>query len=295
MALTDKLTAIGNAIRAKSGKSEKLSLDQMPVEIANIQTGVELNFAVVGNPQPENPSENTIWVNTDTEITGWAFGADEPEMAEGLVWIKTGSVSAVPFNALKKNCVTVYPLAVQQFIGGAWVDKPALSYQNGEWVEWTPINALYYHGDECVNTSGGWNARGWRYSSSYTGTVVPSVVYNDDHMEITVPNSNTSGGVVEVLADQDLTNVNQLTIDFEVPAITGYRIMLIVIDRNETYMDDAVCSVDLATNSDAQVSRKTVTLDTSGVSGLYDVAIRFSDHWTSSGNATMKVYSVMKE
>ena len=36
MALTDKLTAIGNAIREKTGKSDLLTLDQMPTEIQSI-------------------------------------------------------------------------------------------------------------------------------------------------------------------------------------------------------------------------------------------------------------------
>lgn len=39
MALTDKLAAIGDAIRAKTGKEEKLTLDQMPDEIAGISGG----------------------------------------------------------------------------------------------------------------------------------------------------------------------------------------------------------------------------------------------------------------
>ncbi len=39
MALTDKLTAIADAIRAKTGSAEKLTLDQMPTEIAAIQAG----------------------------------------------------------------------------------------------------------------------------------------------------------------------------------------------------------------------------------------------------------------
>ena len=38
MALTDKLTAIGNAIREKTGKSDLLTLDQMPTEIQSITT-----------------------------------------------------------------------------------------------------------------------------------------------------------------------------------------------------------------------------------------------------------------
>lgn len=39
MALTDKLTAIANAIRSKTGKSDALTLEQMPGEIEGIQTG----------------------------------------------------------------------------------------------------------------------------------------------------------------------------------------------------------------------------------------------------------------
>ena len=39
MALTNKLTAIGDAIREKTGKEDLLTLDQMPVEIRSIETG----------------------------------------------------------------------------------------------------------------------------------------------------------------------------------------------------------------------------------------------------------------
>lgn len=39
MALTDKLKAIADAIRGKTGKTEAMTLDQMPEEIAGIETG----------------------------------------------------------------------------------------------------------------------------------------------------------------------------------------------------------------------------------------------------------------
>lgn len=39
MALTDKLTAIADAIRAKTGGTEAMTLDQMPPQIAGIQAG----------------------------------------------------------------------------------------------------------------------------------------------------------------------------------------------------------------------------------------------------------------
>ena len=39
MALTDKLTAIANAIRSKTGKTDALTLEQMPSEIKSISSG----------------------------------------------------------------------------------------------------------------------------------------------------------------------------------------------------------------------------------------------------------------
>lgn len=56
--------------------------------------------------------------------------------ATGQVWIHTGSSGTGSFNALKKNGITVSPILAEQFASGAWVEKTAKSYQNGEWVDW---------------------------------------------------------------------------------------------------------------------------------------------------------------
>jgi hypothetical protein len=99
--------------------------------------GAGLNFKVVGGTgTPSNPKENTIWVNTNVEITSWIFSATQPTGSNGMVWFYTGTTSAAEFNALKKNGMTVYPLYAKQYDSGAWVDKSAKSYQGGEWVEW---------------------------------------------------------------------------------------------------------------------------------------------------------------
>ena len=45
MALINKLENIANAIRAKSGKSGKMTLEQMATEIANLSTGTNTNDA----------------------------------------------------------------------------------------------------------------------------------------------------------------------------------------------------------------------------------------------------------
>ena len=117
--------------------------------------GAGLNFKIVGNPQPAEAKENTIWIDTDVDITGWRFNATEPENpVTGIVWIYTGTTSPAAFNALKKNGIQVYPLSAKQYVSGAWVDKTAKSYQNGAWVDW--VTRLYNLGDECADITGGW-------------------------------------------------------------------------------------------------------------------------------------------
>ena len=47
MALTDKLTAVADAIRAKNGGTDAMTLAQMPEKITNIQTGTDTSDATV--------------------------------------------------------------------------------------------------------------------------------------------------------------------------------------------------------------------------------------------------------
>lgn len=52
---------------------------------------VELNFRVAGGTtQPTSPSENTIWVNTDTEISEWTFSAEDPYLQTQEIYTAEG-------------------------------------------------------------------------------------------------------------------------------------------------------------------------------------------------------------
>lgn len=101
--------------------------------------GTSLNFKVVGGTeQPENPGEHTIWVNTETDISGWVFSPEEPvEPAEGMVWINVGSDSPAPFNTLKKNGIYVYPISCVQYLSGTWENKIAYVHKEGTWVQFS--------------------------------------------------------------------------------------------------------------------------------------------------------------
>lgn len=115
-----------------------------------------LNFEVVGGTtQPTNPKENTIWVNTDTPIAGWALSVDAPENpAEGMVHVTVGSFSLIGFNALKRNSIEILPVSVSQYINWQWTTMEAMIFQDGMWKEWA-AGRIYYLGEEYIDFTGG--------------------------------------------------------------------------------------------------------------------------------------------
>lgn len=127
--------------------------------------GAGVNLKIVGGTtQPASAKANTIWVNTDAAITGWALSATEPdEPSEGLLWIKAGASSPSAMNVLKKNVLMIYPTATAQYVSGAWVDRAAKTYDGTAWVDWYIF--LYTNGDECTDLTGGW-AQGGQMDTS---------------------------------------------------------------------------------------------------------------------------------
>lgn len=156
---------ISAAIRAKNETDTLYKPSEMAPAILAIQGGVELNFKVVGGEtEPENPAENTIWVNTPNEITSWIFSAEEPESPEaGMVWFSLNLLSSVGFSALKESGVYVYPIDTLQYRQSEWSKVPAMVYQDEKWNELRVD--LYNSGDERENITGGWSGDGYTNSS----------------------------------------------------------------------------------------------------------------------------------
>ena len=129
------LTSVANAIRAKNKTNDYLMFPDGFVSAIQAGGGADLNFEVVGGTtQPSNPKENTIWVNTNAEITGWIFSVEEPDTpTSGMIWIKVGVVSDTSFNALKENSFLVYPLYASQYINNAFEVAPTKIYYTGTW------------------------------------------------------------------------------------------------------------------------------------------------------------------
>ena len=233
-----------------------------------------LNFKVVGGTTaPANPKENTIWVNTDAEITSWIFSAAEPTgLVEGMVWISVGVSSSAEFNAMKKNGIQVYPLTAKQYVSGALVDKTAKSYQGGEWVEWF-YGKLYYLGQECVPmlVSGSMANPGQKAN------------YKEDRIVFSCPaNGWLNYGTKEPI---DLTDFKSATIDFIWKTPTNTSLSLRIVSAYGSGGGSGV----IAKMDDNTSQFGYITVDLSGVSGKYYVIIAIS----STSNASVDILKFM--
>lgn len=222
--------------------------------------GGGLNFKVVGGTTaPNNPKENTIWINTDADITSWVFSVTEPTGKDGMVWISTGTSSPVEFNALKKNGIVVCPISATQYISGTWVEKTAKSYQNGKWVDW--IRYLYDKGNEFIDITGGWDVGSvWKWSpNSAAGT---SVGASKTAEYIRLHNTNQSATTIAVCGTMDKID------------LTGAKTVVFVLDiiePTETIVSYAVSKSQ--TLVDADVVAQTIVHPAAGTDVLVSIDV----------------------
>lgn len=233
--------------------------------------GGGLNFKVVGGAAaPSNPKENTIWINTETDITGWEFSATEPTCTDGMVWITIGTASTVAFNALKKNGITVYPLTAKQYVSGAWVDKTAMIYQNGAWAElWNGV--LYDYGNQYKYITGGWVGSQTVSSNTTSGG---KLTVNEDNLSFTNVNGG-SFGVVTANA-MDLTRFSTLH------TITSGSARVRVAPEFPTAESNMVIIGGNISGTNTESA-----IDISAVTGAYKIAIG-----NRAAEGTVKVYRV---
>ena len=166
--------------------------------------GAFAGLKIVGNPRPNNPTEETVWVNTDNEITGYVLSATAAENpTAGMLWIKISDSSTNEIGtALGKDYIIIMMNSASQYVDGAWVSVEAMSFQNGVWVDF-PVY-LYNQGDERTSITNGWTSK--RPSGYFTST--GKLTIGDKSLKATA----TSGQYIAVVtkAKIDLSKFNTL-------------------------------------------------------------------------------------
>ena len=245
--------------------------------------GASLNFAIIGGTvAPEAPNENDIWINTDAEITSWAFSVDEPAgPEEGMVWIATDISSPVAFNALKKNNIYVYPISAKQRISGEWVDKSAKSYQGGKWVDW--VTFLYNSGDECESLTSGWGStKIANTSGSISYYLDVTVTRNEKSITANLGASGNTphSNVFKTVEAIDLTEVKTITANIEGNTEHMYNYLnFITYPVSATSLGNAgentSACLRLGNTGDYSIPPGDYSLDVSALSGRHYVGFYF--------------------
>jgi hypothetical protein len=120
-------------------------------------------YVVGGTTRPARPRNNTIWVETNTAITGWEIGYKRPEApAEGDVFIFTNPSAAVVHLEIsgvsgraRKEIVKISPAYAYQYINSVWENKNMKLYVNNGWLD--AMVTLYDRGAYGVSFASGWS------------------------------------------------------------------------------------------------------------------------------------------
>ena len=270
------LTTIADAIRSKRYTTGQINVPNMASEISNIKTGVELNFEIVGGTtEPTNSTDNTIWVNTDTEISSWAFSATEPSNpTEGMVWILVGVSSAFEFNALKENTNQIYPISAKQYVSGTFVNKHVKSYQGGEWKNWIEIIDF--------------DLTSWTFKNPYPSRSYTRGTYDLSNKTLKGTVLTTYQHVVMVKNEKiNFSSSNQLKFVYSLSRnLSSYGAIIVKVSSSNSDPTDASCVVNKQIN--AFGTNTEVAIDVSSLNYSYYLWIGLVV-WGSAGTVNFEV------
>ena len=94
---------------------------------------------------PSTGVEGEVCIISSVPMKNWRMSPNDPSgvpRSEGDVWIRY-SLTGNLYNVLKNDALIVATIYAWQYVGGAWVDVEALSYQNNKWSNWIPESVLY--------------------------------------------------------------------------------------------------------------------------------------------------------
>lgn len=246
-----------------------------------------LNFKVITYATEEalkaaKPKENAIGIITTVKMTGWTFASAVPaDPAEGLVWIKVGTISTVEFNAVKRNGIQVYPLSAEQYVDGAWKPVTAMSYRDGEWTSWWN-GELFEDGNQWEGVTGGWESIIAEFGNDY-GSSIPIIEIHDTlKVGYKVSVTGVDAGAAITKKKINLSDWKTLTVfvkELKCTAVSYYTSNICIDvwsdnDTTKTRADILAASTSLYSGKNKVTKADfTANLDVSSLSGEYYIAI----------------------
>lgn len=255
-------------------------IEKITIEFTN---KIKINYSLV-NEIPQNPIENTIWINTGNVITGHSFSDVEPfSSEEGFIWFQTGNtISDSAFNILKIDgieMVPIRPLCVKQLINSEWKIVPAMIYHHGQWHDWWN-GYLYKLGNEFEGVTGGWKI----VKSANQAKLATTTTKAKDYLKLYITGSAGQGAAIVTRNKIDITDYNELHIS--VITGTGPRIGLC-----QDYLETEGIKWDGFSTYRACDSNNVIeVLDISQYSGEYYIAM--TDYLGSEGTEQLYINEI---
>lgn len=238
------------------------------------------NYEIVGGiTEPTSPSANTIWVETEHDITGHVFGSTQPDNPyEGMLFIKTGfNNRADSFSVYKTHPVMVYPVQVKQYVNDEWISVLARRYHDDGYTKW-------WDGD-LFNTA---ITGGLEKLAENNPTINNTVKFSGRTISITSSGSSVANGIIQTVKKFDITDWDTVRIRLSYSGTFSitFRLSLRYLDGTTwttAATEHRVLSPDIADNE------FTLSLKIPDFSGPYYVSLRVSTANVTAGSARVNI------
>lgn len=264
--------AIATALRAKNGETALYTPAQIATKLASLSMGATLNYSVLpASTCPDTAQNNTMWVKNSYNAGNISIGRVQPkDPVTGDIWIETNSnMCHIAIAPVEGEQLEIYPYRAWQYYSSKWNElTDRKSYINGAWENW--LVHLYDRGNEYSGFTGGWYGYATTLNSS-TYNLYPTLTREDNSIYTTANStanaiSRQSGYSLGIKNSVNLSGVNSIHV--QVSSATA-SCTLGVRTPGSSYIDSSY-RTNCYNNSSTP---EEFTLDVSGLSGLYEIAI----------------------
>lgn len=281
-----------NEVELTAGVWYTFVLDVQDKTINFKSGGAGLNFKIVGGTtRPQNPRENTIWINTDTAIGEYQFSSTKPKtkadgsgLQKGDVWIATQDESLVFLNVLKKQAVILRLGKVLQYIDSDFELKAGKIYQSGQWKDIESSLILIDDGNLLTEETGGVTLINFQSTAK-------ELHEGFNSLKAYTKSNYTGYGTLYFNLPIDLTSVSKITVKFCTNS-TYFPIGFGVSANKTTQWNNMSTKLApygtevLSSPNYALTTMNSYSLDTSNLTGSYYIGVG----GVSNGNAALAIY-----
>lgn len=249
--------------------------------------GGALTF-VNGTTRPDKAKYNMVWVNTEHDITSYAFSATTPEtLTEGMLCVYIDYVNGVPAGTpVGKEWIAIRMLGAKQCINGVMVSVPAMIYRDGGWFD---ICAFIIKSGEICE---------YGFSLAAINNYLPTVTQGVGYLSLEGYTVSDSGALTDKKID--LTDISEIELDVDVvrrsisASATLFRgVALVVATNGKAGSGGVFANYVVASTKTEATGRQKLILSVDNIrSGEYYVGVTMGGNQYDTNKPLVHVYDI---